>query len=167
MDVIDFLSKKESGLMKALLILILLLSSVFLDAQVTGKVTYVTDGDTFYLLSSDHVKYTVRVAEIDCPEKTQAYGLEAKSFTMKEILGKLVVIEGVEKDRYGRQIARVKYEGKDLSEELLKAGYAWHYKAYSKSDVLAAMELLAKQKRFGLWVDQEPVAPWEYRKRKN
>jgi len=49
---------------------------------------------------------------------------------------------------------------------LLKAGYAWHYKQYNKEKRLSEMELQARSKRFGLWADKDPVAPWEFRKKK-
>ena len=41
---------------------------------------------------------------------------------------------------------------------------AWHYKQYSKSKELAEAEDLARKEKKGLWVDKEPVPPWEFRK---
>lgn len=137
------------------------------SSQITGKVTYVSDGDTFHLITSEGKKIKVRVADIDCPEKSQAYGLEAKAFVLGEIKHKQVELLVKDTDRYGRKIAFVKYDGKDLSEQLLKNGYAWHYKKYSNLASLAVLELFARSAKLGLWKESNVLAPWEYRKLKS
>ncbi len=57
-----------------------------------------------------------------------------------------------------------------MNEELLKNGYAWHYKQYSKDSfyrrVFEDWEAEARRKKVGLWADFNPQAPWEYRKDK-
>lgn len=133
-------------------------------AQLSGKVSYVSDGDTFHLITAAGEKIKVRVADIDCPERTQAFGLEAKAFTMKEINGLTVQLVVKETDRYGRKVAFVKYLNKDLSEQLLKAGLAWHYKKYSTLDAFADLENKARITKAGLWSDPSPIPPWDYRK---
>jgi micrococcal nuclease len=61
-------------------------------------------------------------------------------------------------------------ENTSLNEELLKNGYAWHYKQYSKDsfyrDVFEGLEAEARRKKVGLWAGLNPQAPWEYRKDK-
>ena len=148
------------------------LSGVFLLLTLTaaaqivkGQVVYVSDGDTFHLKPESGEKIKVRVADIDCPETTQAYGLEAKEFVMNQVKGKVVELVIIDTDRYGRKVARVLYGGKDLSEELVRNGYAWHYKQYSSDKQLAKLEQEARVKKLGLWKDPSPVAPWEFRKR--
>ncbi|HPG42173.1 MAG TPA: hypothetical protein PLI87_22500, partial [bacterium] len=44
------------------------------------------------------------------------------------------------------------------------AGYAWHFKKYSKDEGLAALEQDARKAGKGLWADKNPIAPWEFRK---
>ena len=132
--------------------------------QITGTVVYVSDGDTFYLFTERSDKVKVRVADIDCPERSQDFGLEAKDFVIKEIKGKTVSLNVKGTDRFGRKIAFVKYDGKDLSEQLLINGYAWHYKKYSELDTLSNLEENARRERKGLWQASNPVAPWDYRK---
>lgn len=137
-----------------------------LQAQLTGDVSYVSDGDTFKMVGLNGEKFTVRVADIDCPESAQPYGLEAKSFTLKLLLNKRVSVQVKTVDLYGRLVASVRYEDKDLAELLLINGLAWHYKQYSKSKYLAQLEGDARHRKIGLWIDDSPTAPWEYRRGK-
>jgi len=136
------------------------------DADVY-KVVKVKDGDTLGLLSADNQEVTVRLAEIDCPEKSQAFGQAAKKFTSDICYGKEVKLIGNVRDRYGRTVAQVVLtDGTNVNYQLVKNGYAWQYKAYSKSTELAALEEQARQNHLGLWQDANPTPPWEYRREK-
>ena len=42
-------------------------------------------------------------------------------------------------------------------------GYAWAFKKYSKK--YAPDESNAKHEKLGLWAEEDPTPPWEYRKR--
>lgn len=130
-----------------------------------GTLLYVSDGDSFRMVLEDGTKLRIRIADIDCPEKTQAYGLEAKEFVINQIRDKEIFISIKSTDRYGRMVARVCYEGKDLAKELLKSGYAWHYTEHSDDEKLRKLEMKARKKKLGLWADENPVAPWEFRKK--
>jgi len=131
------------------------------------KVVGVKDGDTMVLLSPDHQNITVRLAEVDCPEKNQAYGQAAKQFTSDLCFGKLVQLDVANKDRYGRTVGQVTLEdGTSVNKTLVKSGYAWQYRAYSKSMELAVLEQQARQNRLGLWQDPNPTPPWNFRKDK-
>lgn len=129
------------------------------------KVVGVKDGDTMVLLSSDNQSITVRLAEVDCPEKSQAFGQAAKQFTSDLCFGKMVKLVGNQHDRYGRTVGEVVLEnGTSVNHELVKQGYAWQYRAYSKSMELAMLEQRARQNRLGLWQDANPTPPWNFRK---
>ena len=129
-----------------------------------GKVTAITDGDTFKLLKADSTLIRVRLANIDCPERKQPFSKRAKQFTSDAIFGENVEVLVLKKDRYGRFIANVIYEdNKNLSKELLKAGYAWHYIKYSNDSTLQELEDKAKKDKTGLWQDPNSIAPWEWR----
>lgn len=147
-----------------LIVVIFCLPAFVLGQDISGLVVYVSDGDTFHLKLSTEEKLKVRVADIDCPERTQSYGLEAKAFVINEIMDKEIVIDILKTDRYGRKVARVKYDEKDLSEELIKNGLAWHYKQYSNDSSLENLEKEARQKGEKIWSDKNPTAPWEFRK---
>lgn len=151
--------------MKKMFLVLLLMVTAFCNAQtVTGKVVKVKDGDTVVVLDSTKTMITVRLAGIDAPEKNQDYGQNAKQFTSDQIFGKVVTFKEISKDRYGRTVAFVFYEKKNLSEELLKAGLAWHYIKYDKSKYLQELEDTARKNKTGLWSLPNPVPPSEFRK---
>ncbi|WPU97351.1 thermonuclease family protein [Mucilaginibacter sp. cycad4] len=131
------------------------------------KVVKIKDGDTLGLLTGDNQQITVRLAEIDCPEKSQAFGQAAKKFTSDLCFGKEVKLIGNEHDRYGRTVAQVVLtDGTNVNYALVKNGYAWQYKAYSKSTELAVLEQQARENKLGLWQDANPTPPWDFRREK-
>ncbi len=132
----------------------------------SGKVIKIKDGDTVVVLDSLGNQTTLRLAEVDCPESSQAFGNRAKQFTANEVGNKIITYKVDSKDRYGRSIAKVFYDGKYLSKEIIKNGFGWHYKQYSISKELAQIEISAKKNSLGLWKDKAPVPPWEFRKLK-
>jgi micrococcal nuclease len=137
------------------------------DDSFPYKVVKVKDGDTLGLLSADNQEMTVRLAEVDCPEKTQAFGQAAKKATSDICFGKQVKLIGNVHDRYGRTVALVILEdGTTLNYTLVKTGFAWQYKQYSKSTELAAFEEQARAGKLGLWADANPTPPWDFRREK-
>lgn len=132
----------------------------------TGKVIGIKDGDTFEVLY-DNTPERVRLAEIDCPEKKQAFGMRAKQFASDLCFGKTVTVVNTGRDRYGRIVGKITTEdGTNVNEELVKAGFAWHYKQYSDNAQLDEYEQQAREQRLGLWADNNPTPPWDYRKSK-
>lgn len=125
-----------------------------------------SDGDTITVLTSKKKQVKIRLYGIDCPEKKQAFGKKAKKFTSSMVYGKKVTVRKVTRDKYGRVIGWVSINGKSLNKELLKAGFAWHYKRYSSDTALASLEKRARKAKRGLWADPNPIPPWEYRKGK-
>ncbi|MBX0333351.1 thermonuclease family protein [Pontibacter sp. HSC-14F20] len=130
------------------------------------RVVGVKDGDTFELLRNGQ-SVTVRLFGIDTPEKNQAYGQRAKQFASDLAFGKNVRLIEHNKDRYGRTVGTIILpDGRNLNEELVREGFAWHYTAYSKDKNLANLEADARRFKRGLWQDPNPVAPWDFRKQK-
>lgn len=78
--------------------------------------------------------------------------------------GKEVVVQWEEKDRYGRILGEVHLGDRHINLEMVQEGMAWHYKQYSKSKELADAEIEARKAKKGLWLDKEPVSPWDFRK---
>lgn len=128
------------------------------------KVVGVKDGDTIVLLVNGE-EVTVRLYGVDTPEKNQAHGQRAKQYTSDLAFGKTVRLIVNNKDRYGRTVGTIILpDGKNLNEELVRNGFAWHYKEYSKDQNLANAEADARRFKRGLWQDPNPVAPWDFRK---
>lgn len=152
--------------MKTLIISILLMLPTILFAQViSGKVVKIADGDTFTLLVNNHDQVKVRLDGIDAPEKKQAFGNKAKQYLSSMIWGTPVTVKVLKKDRYGRSIGKVSTSRfKDVNLEMIKAGYAWHYKEYNDDKTYASAEVSARKNKKGLWQDKNPVKPQDFRK---
>src|SRR5690606_9449977 len=154
---------------KQILFIFLLLHPLLLMGQeIRGKITYVSDGDTYHFVSEENNnKLRIRLSEVDCPETLQEFGLEAKEFVVNRILNKEVLIQIKEEDRYGRYVAHIIYDdGKSLAEELLKNGWAWHFKRYSDNDRFSELEEEARSKKLGLFANEKAIPPWEFRSKK-
>lgn len=129
-------------------------------------VVSVSDGDTFRGVQEDGTEIRFRMQGVDAPEAGQAFSKLSKAKMSSLVLGKRVGIKVHTKaDRYGRPVVWVETpSGKDVGEEMLKAGMAWHYKAYDKSEKYSQLEDEARSNKVGLWSDKKPIEPWEYRK---
>ena len=66
-------------------------------------------------------------------------------------------------EQYGRTIGMVFIDSVNVNEALLQAGLAWHYKKYDKNPDWAKMEDDARRNRVGLWAEDAPIAPWDFR----
>ena len=128
----------------------------------SGVVTHVADGDTLDV-TANGTTYTIRLDGIDAPEGGQAFGREARVQLRVLAFSKPATATVLDRDRYGRTVARVIVAGRDLSEEMVRAGLAWHFARYSADRRLAALEQEARQQRRGLWADRAAVPPWQYR----
>lgn len=136
-----------------------------LNARVVNN----SDGDTITVLTDNNSQVKIRLYGIDTPEKGQAFGQKAKEFTAKMVSGKVVTIEEIDKDRYGRTVGVVSINGTILNEELLKNGFAWHFGIYCKRpecEQWKKYELKAQGSRIGLWAESSPTSPWEFRRNK-
>jgi micrococcal nuclease len=80
------------------------------------------------------------------------------------VFGRDVTVICKTTDRYGRTVGHVMVDGRDVNLAMLEAGMAWHYKEYDRNKRLAEAENEARADRRGLWADQEPVPPWDWRK---
>jgi endonuclease YncB( thermonuclease family) len=140
-------------------------TSVFASND-TGKVVGVLDGDTIEVLHNQHPE-RIRLHGIDCPEKGQAYGKKAKQAASELVFGKEVTIQTHGKDKYGRTIAGVNLpNGTNVNHTLVKDGWCWWYRKYAPGDtVLEGLEKEAREAKRGLWVDPQPVPPWEWRRK--
>jgi micrococcal nuclease len=129
-----------------------------------GRVVKIVDGDTYDLLAPTKKVYRIRMNGIDAPEKGQAYGKKAKDYLGQLCFNQNIRVRWYSKDRNGRFIADGYLKnGRSLSLEMIRAGYAWHFKKYSSDTILSDAEIKAKQNKLGLWVDPHPIAPWDKR----
>ena len=128
-----------------------------------GTVVRVQDGDTITVLHDGKEEH-VRLSEIDCPERHQAFGRQASYATQALAMGKVVTVVTEGRDRDRRTIGEVLLpDGRSLNRTLLRAGWAWQFIRYSRDPRLAEIEAEARLAKRGLWADADPVRPWEYR----
>jgi hypothetical protein len=123
----------------------------------------IADGDTIWV-SHGGREAEVRLHGIDCPERDQPFGREAKRFTSDLVRGERVTVRVRDHDDYGRVVGRVFVAGRDVSLALVRAGFAWHYRRYSDDAELAAAERGARAAGRGLWSRPDPIPPWEFRR---
>jgi endonuclease YncB( thermonuclease family) len=94
------------------------------EAEVTG----ITDGDTFKITGEEKI----RIAGIDAPEFATAEGKKATA-ALRDLIYKkkitMMIEAGKEKDKYGRTLAAVKVNSKDVGLEMIKTGDALFYPA--------------------------------------
>ncbi|MBL3520276.1 thermonuclease family protein [Arcobacter lanthieri] len=147
------------------LLLFIILSSYSFSLELIGKVVKVSDGDTVTILTKDNIQHKIRLNDIDAPESKQAFGNKSKDNLAKYIAGKTVKVEYKTKDRYKRILGTIYYNNTDINLQQVKDGYAWVYKKYSKNQDYYNAEKVARENKKGLWIDKNPVAPWEFRKK--
>lgn len=132
-------------------------------ANLYGRVIAVLDGDTIDVLV-DSQPVRVRFAEIDAPEKRQAFGGRSKQVLADLVFKKSVTVVENKKDRYGRVLGTVYASGENINAKMVQEGMAWVYRQYAKDHSLYALETEARDARRGLWADPDPMPPWEFRR---
>lgn len=133
------------------------------DFAYAHKVIGISDGDTMTLLV-DNKPLKIRLANIDAPEKKQAFGQKSKESLSEICWGTDATFETQTIDRYGRTVAVVFCNGIEANKEQVRLGMAWTYTRYNRDSMLPAIQEEAKDHRAGLWGDLEPVAPWKFKK---
>lgn len=154
------------GINTSLLVLMLFLVPQAELKTVNGEVVQVQDGDTLTVKTERDRLHKVRLADIDAPEMGQPFGKPAQRLATDLALGKIVRVNYTYKDKYNRLIGELFLpDGKLMNEEMLKAGLAWHYRVkYPHSSFLEKLEFKAGQKHLGLWIQEAPIPPWEFRR---
>lgn len=129
-----------------------------------AKVVAIKDGDTIVVFDGAS-STTIRLAAIDAPEKSQAFGQAAKKAISSLCYNKIAKVSPVDTDRYGRTIADVFCDNKNAGQTMVLDGFAWVYDKYvSNHGFYYDAQNEAKSRKRGLWADTNPTPPWEYRK---
>jgi micrococcal nuclease len=135
-------------------------------AELEGVVVAVPEGDALEVLH-DGTVFLIRLQDVDAPEIGQPYGKEAQVFVESLALGKRAKVSTVGPLRAGtsHKGTMTLASGFNLSHELLKAGLAWWDRlAAAGNDSLWKLEREARTEHRGLWEDEDPIPPWEWRK---
>jgi micrococcal nuclease len=129
---------------------------------IKAEVIGIQDGDTVelkFIFSGNKAgrrsgkPLRIRLLHIDCPERGAPFYKVAKQFTAQKCFRQTVqVTHASQFDRYGRLLGEVVLPGgKILNKELVKNGYAVHFKKYSASVEYADLEIKAKKQKLGIW----------------
>lgn len=130
----------------------------------------VVDGDSLKINIANSDPYAIRLAAIDAPEWQQSHGQDAAAYLESLTGGKELIAWRTGTDRYGRALAFLFTEQPDgnlfeINAQMIRAGYAWHYRELSSNPVLDNLEYEARTSGVGLWnTNQAPIPPWEFRR---
>ena len=126
----------------------------------------IADGDTLTArceAANGMENIKVRLAEIDAPEKGQAFGARSKQHLAELCFQKQATVTPRAKDRYLRTVANVECEGVDVGTEQVRSGMAWVFDRYVTDRSLYAVQDDARSAKRGLWTNPNPTPPWEWR----
>ena len=143
------------------LLLISMLACTLQAETITGTCKRVLDGDTLLLTDGT----TVQIWGIDAPEKGQDYADKARAHLEKLTKDRKLTIKVKDTDQYGRVVGEVKAGNRDVAHFMVRTGMAWHddYNAPEAGDLKKAM-MAARKAGKGLWADESPVRPYDFRK---
>ena len=158
-----FLNKKKIIFLISVSVLVFILSI----NQVKSQTIKIVDGDTIYL-NGEKIRFT----GIDTPELKQTClkegikdlcGIKAKQILIDKIGNNNVKCISEGKDQYKRTLAECFVNNDSLSSYLVRSGYAFVYRRYSKKFI--PDEDFARINKIGMW-SMEFDYPWDYRKSK-
>ena len=131
--------------------------------EMSGVVVSIHDGDTITVLNAEKKQHKVRLEGIDAPEERQAFGTRAKEALGKKLHEQQVRVQWESLDKYGRILGHVYLGDRNINQELVEEGWAWHFVKYSDDQKLSEAERTARRNRLGLWSGNAPLPPWDFR----
>lgn len=144
---------------------------------INGLVIHVDDGDTVTLLYGKREKLSIRLANIDAPERShtkqesgrvgQPYSEISRRSLESLAKGKEAVADCSGIDRYGRFVCNIVIDGRSVNEQQVSRGLAWANRQsngrYLNDKALIQVEKEARTRGLGLWADEAAIPPWEWR----
>ena len=155
-----YLNKKKAILATSILLLVFF----FTYTNIKSQDIKITDGDTIKINGEK-----IRFSGIDTPELSQtcakegvknSCGLTAKQILIDKIVDNKVKCIKEGKDRYKRILAECFVNNESLSRYLVRSGYAFAYRKYSKKFIID--EDYARVNKLGMW-SMEFEYPWDFR----
>ena len=157
-----FLNKRKA----IFLISIFLLVFTLTINDIKSQELIIVDGDTIHLNGEK-----IRFSGIATPELKQTCfkddvknlcGVKAKQILINKIGNNTVECISEGRDQYKRILAECFVNNESLSRYLVRSGYAFAYRKYSKKFIKD--EDYAKANQIGIW-SMKFEYPWEYRKK--
>ena len=157
-----YLNKRKVILVISVSVLVFLFSYI----DVKSQDIKITDGDTIRINGEK-----IRFSGIDTPELRQTClkqeikvlcRITAKQILIDKIADNKIVCIREGKDQYKRTLAECFINNESLSSYLVKNGYAFAYRRYSKKFITD--EDFARTNKIGMW-SMEFDYPWDWRKK--
>ena len=156
-----YLSKKKVILVISISVLVFF----FTYTDIKSQDVKITDGDTIKFNGEK-----IRFSGIDTPELNQtctkegvknSCGLTAKQILIDKITDNKVKCIKEGRDRYKRILAECFVNNESLSRYLVRSGYAFAYRRYSKKFIID--EDYARANKLGMW-SMKFEYPWDFRR---
>lgn len=116
-----------------------IVNAMLCDREVCSDVTLrVWDGDSFIIHDRTGGREKIRIENIDAPEidgacaAERVAALQAKDELATQVSGHRIELVRGKLDRYGRQLARVAVDTRDVGETLIKHGLARRWDSWRK-----------------------------------
>jgi len=145
--------------------MLILIVGLLLGGNAYADNLKIVDGDTIHL-NGEKIRFT----GIDTPELKQTCikdgvkdpcGITAKQILIEKIGNNKIECISEGKDRYKRTLAECFVNNESLSSYLVRSGYAFAYRRYSKKFI--SDEDYAKANKLGMWAMTFQY-PWDFRK---
>jgi endonuclease YncB( thermonuclease family) len=155
-----YLSKRKVILLTSISLLVFF----FTYTDIKSQDIKITDGDTIKINGEK-----IRFSGIDTPELKQtcikegvnnSCGLKAKQILIDKISDNNIICTKEGKDQYKRTLAECFVNDESLSSYLVRSGYAFAYRKYSKKFI--ADEDYARINKLGMW-SMNFEYPWDFR----
>lgn len=157
---------RQSSWQAAVVVAAIALSPIAATAETIKGRASVIDGDTIEIHG-----VRIRLHGIDAPEGRQRCtrnngsawrcGKDAAFALADHISGQVVSCQALDRDRYGRVVARCDLGREDVNRWMVRQGWAVAYRRYSR-DYLAD-ETAAREARRGIWSGKFEL-PWIWRR---
>jgi endonuclease YncB( thermonuclease family) len=131
-----------------------------------ARATAVPDGDTLWVQpQAGGAPVKLRLLGLDAPEICQTGGVAAR-YALRELVDQTdLIIEVKYQDAYGRGLARIQARGQDVGSVMVGLGMAWSNRWRRSLGPYAAQEHAAQRDHLGLFGQNEPELPSDFRKR--
>ena len=156
-----YLSKRKVILLTSISLLVFF----FTYTDIKSQDIKITDGDTIKINGEK-----IRFSGIDTPELKQtcikegvnnSCGLKAKQILIDKISDNNIICTKEGKDQYKRTLAECFINDESLSSYLVRSGYAFAYRKYSKKFI--GDEDYARINKLGMW-SMKFEYPWDFRR---
>ncbi|AUD79893.1 nuclease [Kangiella profundi] len=148
------------------LMLVFLLSGCE-PAEAEYRVKFVQDGDSMIVCCEKGNSFTIRLKDIDAPERDQPFASDSRDYLKEMVMDKPIKLIGDKRDKYGRLLVDIMVDGQSINEIMIAEGMAWRWR-YSKSKKMKLLEETARDAKKGIWAlpESQRIEPWEWRKQR-